>query len=58
MGLQDMEQVKIFESALDNASVDYESYHYTRGGHGFGDQKGWVDYFQKIEKFMRQHNIL
>ncbi len=51
----DIDQVKIFESALDRAGVDYRSDHYTRGGHGFGDQKGWLSYYEPIEEFIREH---
>ena len=51
----DMEQVKLFERALKTANADFDSYYYTRGGHGFGSQEGWLDFFGRMDTFIQKH---
>jgi dipeptidyl aminopeptidase/acylaminoacyl peptidase len=51
----DMEQVKLFEKSLRTANADFDTYYYTRGGHGFGSQEGWLDFFAKMDAFIQTH---
>lgn len=51
----DMEQVKLFEKSLRASNVDFDTYYYTRGGHGFGSQEGWLDFFGKMDAFIQEH---
>jgi dipeptidyl aminopeptidase/acylaminoacyl peptidase len=51
----DMEQIKLFERSLRAANADFDSYYYTRGGHGFGSQEGWLDFFGKMDAFIQKY---
>ena len=51
----DMEQIKLFERSLRAANADFDSYYYTRGGHGFSSQEGWLDFFGRMDAFIQKH---
>lgn len=51
----DIRQFTIMRSALRSAGVNHETFRYTLGGHGFGDQRGWVSYYSRIQRFIEQH---
>ncbi len=52
----DIDQYLKMAAALRSENVEFETYRYTTGGHGFGQTRGWVGYFRRIAEFLNEHN--
>jgi dipeptidyl aminopeptidase/acylaminoacyl peptidase len=51
----DIEQYDAMVGALKRADVDFETYTYTRGGHGFYAARSWAAYYSRQGEFLRKH---
>jgi dipeptidyl aminopeptidase/acylaminoacyl peptidase len=51
----DIEQYDALIDALKRADAEFETYFYTRGGHGFYATESWVAYYSRQGEFLRKH---